>query len=182
MSHHPEVLDPRIAGELRRYHSWPHLHPQTVAGHSWNVARLILAWWPEAPRYLIIHALMHDIGERVAGDLPYPIKANNPVLKAEMDRIEEEGHRAMVEWGVPPPQDLAALPHKIFKLADLADMMEWAMHEITLGNRHARLVYQRTAAEVNKRCKDPEIPDLVRERIQNYLIKREQHEEAYHGD
>ncbi len=75
--------DPRQAGLVRRYHTWAVTRDQTVAEHSWQVARVLLAIWPDVPRHLIIHCLTHDLGERAGGDLPYPVKRDSAILVAE---------------------------------------------------------------------------------------------------
>jgi 5'-deoxynucleotidase YfbR-like HD superfamily hydrolase len=181
---HPEMLDPRQAGELRRYHTWACNHEQTVADHSWNVARLLLAWDPQLPRHMLVHALFHDIGERITGDVPYPIKAQNPALKKEMDRLEFDGHLAMCgPWGVSAPVALSDAEAALFKLADLVDMWEHALDEIARGNKHCRLVRERTQKAISDRLGDPE--SLISKSIviaaRQYVARRIKHEETYHG-
>lgn len=61
--------DPRLAGEVSRYHTWPHLRQQSVAEHSWQVMRIMLAIYPMVPRVLLIHCMAHDAGE--IGDRNY---------------------------------------------------------------------------------------------------------------
>lgn len=181
---HPEMLDPRQAGGVRRYHTWPISREQTIADHSWNVARLLLAWDAQAPRHLLVHALFHDIGERITGDAPYPIKAQNPALKKEMDRLEYDGHLAMCgPWGVPAPVGLSEAEAALFKLADLVDMWEYALDEIARGNLHLRLVLERTQAAVFERLNDANsfIDKSIIIRAQMYVHRRIKHEETYHG-
>ena len=35
------LQDPRRAGDVLRYHTWPHVQPQTVAHHSWNIGCVV---------------------------------------------------------------------------------------------------------------------------------------------
>ena len=95
----PEKLDPRMAGEIARYHTELTLRPQSVASHSWNVARILLAVWPETPRHLLVEALMHDVGEVFAGDSPSPAKWAHPPLKLAVDEVEDTTRLAMVLGG-----------------------------------------------------------------------------------
>lgn len=179
---HPEMLDPRQAGNVQRYHTWPHHRPQCVANHSWNVARLLLAWQPDVPRHMLIHALMHDIGERMTGDLPYPIKKDNPALKREIDRLEYEGHLAMcAPWQVPAPVALSEAEAELFKLADLTDMWEFSLDELARGNRYCELVRQRTYAAICERLHTGTLDKSVQVRAQLYIQRRMKHEREQHN-
>ena len=130
--------DPRLAGGVLRWHTWPHLKPETLAEHQWNVARIIYAICPDPSPRLIREALFHDIGEIVSGDTPYPVKANNPTLKTEVDRIENQGRLEMcLPWDVPAHVELELEEKRILKLADMIDMWEWAMKESMMGNQFA---------------------------------------------
>ena len=137
--------DPRRSGQVTRYHTWPRLREQSVAEHSWQVQRILLAIWPEAPLHMLVHALVHDIGEVATGDLPFPTKMKNPGLKKIMDDAEHSAHLSMcLRWGLPPPRFL--LPDgegAIFKLADYIEMWEWALDEIAFGNSLAVPVRER---------------------------------------
>lgn len=145
--HHPQTLDPRRAGQVTRYHTWPRVREQSVGEHSWQVLRVLLAIWPDAPRHVMVHAVTHDVGETGPGDAPYPSKANSPVLKAEHDRIEREVHLAMsTKWSLPPPSDLTVIERDVFKMAEYIEMWEWGLGELELGNASAALVASRCSA------------------------------------
>ncbi len=148
-----ESRDPRTAGDVLRYHTWRTIQQQTNAAHSWQVARILLAIWPSAPREVLIQTLMHDIGEVVSGDLPYPVKRENPDLKAACDRIETAAHLAMcAPWGVPPPQVLTNEARAVIKLAEYLEMAEFGMVEEQLGNVHGTLIVSRCLEAVNELC------------------------------
>jgi len=143
--------DPRWAGQVTRYHTWPRIREQSVGEHSWQVMRILLAIWPDAPRHMLLHCLTHDVGEMVSGDPPYPVKKNNPVLKEEMDRIERDAHLSMcIPWSFPPPSSLTENEYKIFKLCEFIEMWEWAIFEMDLGNSHAELVKDRCRKAMEK--------------------------------
>jgi len=163
-----QMSDPRRAGNVQRYHTWEHIKPQTVADHSWNVQRILLAIYPEAPRHLLIHCLVHDVGELV-GDIPYPVKSKNPVLKGEMDKLERKTHLSMcIPWGLPAPQSLTDEEKKIFKLAEYLEMWETALFEIWYGNRHMQLVRERC----EKAALEIEVPLEVKWRASKYYERR----------
>lgn len=140
----PVTLDPRRAGQVTRYHTWPRLREQSVGEHSWQVQRILLAVWPDAPRHLILHCMTHDVGESVSGDPPYPIKALNVDLKKACDRIEREAHWMMaVDWWLPSSVQLSDFEAYVFKLCEFIEMWEWGLFEMDLGNQHAQLVVER---------------------------------------
>jgi 5'-deoxynucleotidase YfbR-like HD superfamily hydrolase len=53
---------------------------QTDADHSWGVAMIILKLHPNPSRNLIAQAIVHDSGEKWAGDLSYPFKRMYPSI------------------------------------------------------------------------------------------------------
>jgi len=134
--------DPRLAGRVVRYHTWPQVGQQTVAEHGWNVARIVLAIAPDAPGYVISHALFHDVGEIKTGDLPYPIKKDNPSLKKVMDELEIHARIDMSsKWLLSTPESLDEHWRRLIKLADMMEMFEWAIEQLNIGNRYARPVF-----------------------------------------
>lgn len=141
----PELRDdPRMAGCVLRYHTWPHVRPQSNAEHSWQVVRLLLAIWSECPREVIVYAQNHDVGEIGTGDIPFPIKRDNPVVKREMDRIEERTQLSMcIPWGLQRPT-LTLFEKYVVKIADMLEMWEWSIQEQSLGNQFANIVRERT--------------------------------------
>lgn len=126
--------DPRLAGNVSRWHTWPTSRPQSVAEHSWNVARILLAIWPEARKELVVQCLLHDVGEIMTGDVPYPIKSENADLQVIMNSLEKTAHLSMcLPWQLPPPADLTALEAAALKMADMLEMWEFACEEIMRG-------------------------------------------------
>lgn len=145
--------DPRLAGEVSRYHTWPHLRQQSVAEHSWQVMRIMLAIYPMVPRVLLIHCMAHDAGEIGTGDIPYPIKKENPDLKEIMDELETETISAMaLKWNFPSEVALSPEEKLIFKLAEFIEMWEWALKEQLLGNEFAEVVGSRCLTEAYSLC------------------------------
>lgn len=125
--------DSRMAGLVRRYHTWPVHHTQTVAEHTWQVMRLWCETFGNPRSEVWYYLLIHDLGEVTTGDLPYPIKLNNPKLKAEMDRLELD---ALNNMGFPDPRRvLTEEEYAQFKFCDLLECAEYAQREVRMGNR-----------------------------------------------
>lgn len=164
------INDPRMAGQVQRYHVWPVLQPQTNSEHSWQVARIVLAIYPEASSALMQAALFHDIGEQSTGDIPFPVKSEHAVLKATMDYLEERACLLMAPWGLPNPTRLSEHDAHILKFADLIEMMEKGLQERLLGNRFADLIIRRTYEKAMLRLDF--LSSDVRRRAQNYVQKR----------
>lgn len=143
--------DPRWGGNVRRYHTWPTIQEQSVASHSWNVVRLLLVLWPDAPQPVLVAALLHDVGEVEAGDPPYPSKRDYPELKIGHDRAEYNVHVAMSEpWLLPAPIIVDDHSRTLVKLADMMEMWEFGIAEVELGNRHGQIIVDRCWAFMEK--------------------------------
>lgn len=172
--------DPRIALQVTRYHTWPHVQDQSVGEHSAQVMRILLTVWPHAPRRLLIHCLLHDVGE-MAGDVPYPGKKNNPALKQAMDALEDEYHGQMTErWDLPGPVALPEYEERVFKLCEYVEMWEYGLQEQNLGNRYAAVIAMRmllAASALLEWLVPPsgDYPDL-RPAVRRYVERRREHE------
>jgi hypothetical protein len=141
---------PRLAGQVRRYHTWPVLHQQTVGEHSWQILRIYWQVFGPPPPEVTTYILWHDAGELVVGDPPFPVKAHSPILKAEYDRLE---HMAVLTMGGP---DLDAVVEALsywrarIKAADLLEMAEFGAHELALGNTYGRPIVDDTLEAVRR--------------------------------
>lgn len=133
----------RLAGQVERYHTWPVLRRQSVGEHTWQVMRL---WWqlfgpipPEVSSYI----LWHDAGELAVGDLPFPVKARNGVLKEALDRMEAA---AVALMGGPADTHIGVVDRLKVKACDLLEMAEFGDHELKLGNAYAQPIVDDTLA------------------------------------
>lgn len=164
--------DPRAAGDLKRYHTWRTIQEQTVAAHSWHYMRILLAIWPECPREILIDAMFHDIGEIGVGDLPYPVKAHNPNLKAEMDKLERDTHLAMcLPWSVPAPIRSNLKINWILKLAHMMEMWEFGLTEFELGNNHGKAIVERCMEAIEHLFENPVYSEIALT-AKHYIQKR----------
>lgn len=146
--------DARLAGRVKRWHTWPHIREQSIAEHSWQLLRILLKIWPSVPAHVLAYVVRHDCGELTTGDAPYPVKANNPVLGAEMNRVEAEGLDLQIKGGfLADTPELSTDEKWVVKLAEFIEMWEWGLEEQLLGNQFVRLVAQRCIAVVEERVK-----------------------------
>ena len=129
----------RYGGNVRRYHTWPTIQTQTVMDHTGNVIRIYWMVFGELPEKVAVYLVFHDLPEGDTGDPPHPLKAHNPVLKAEYDRLDGEALAAMVgrERAHEITSGMTPLEKKRMKAADLLEMWEFAVTEQLLGSRHA---------------------------------------------
>lgn len=167
--------DARLAGQVVRWHTAPMARRETVGEHSWQVARLVLAFWPDAPRDLLVRALLHDVGEVASGDVPFPVKSSNPALGREIERVEHSGHLAMcIPWGLPSMPQTETAWLSVLKLADLVDMWETAAQEAMMGSRFGRDIIDRLAPAIQQRRLDlaSTMPDVAM-RVETYINRRQ---------
>lgn len=165
----PVRSDPRRGGAVKRYHTWPTVQGQTVAEHSWNVLRILVTIWPEAPREAILYAEFHDTPEVATGDPPYPIKADNPDLKSGFDRLEHEAAEVM-----DIAQHLCPDAHwrNRVKLCDVLEMWEFGLDEQALGSRFAGPIVRRMAELRIRLTRDFGLSDEEIGRIRTYENSR----------
>ena len=133
--------DIRLAGQVKRYSTWPVHHQQSTGEHSWQVLRIYIEIFgapsPEVTTY-IVH---HDSAELKVGDPPFPLKAQNSDLKAIYDRLESA---AMLEMR---GEALPVLGHpeaSMVKVCDLLEMWEYGQQEWMMGNRYAQPIVEDT--------------------------------------
>lgn len=155
----------RLAGLVRRYHTWPALHQQTVAEHTWQVMRLYFEIFGPPSNDMWTFMLWHDVGEIQTGDIPYPVKRSHPNLKQIMDDLEI---KALSSMNVELPTSLTHQEHARFKFCDLLDCAEHGQYEARLGNEYMGVVAdQRNGLGAIMRSMDVE--DRVR--AQTYCVQ-----------
>lgn len=165
--------DARCGLEVKRYHTWRTIQRQSTGEHSAQVMRILLAIWPTAPRHMLVHCLMHDMGE-MAGDIPFPGKSENPVLRQHMQALEDNYYSSMVErWRAPTLENsLLEDERRIFKLAESLEMWEFALTEVNMGNRYAEVVARRMyMAARNYMVELAKHVEIV-QRTQDYISRR----------
>ena len=161
----------RHAGGVRRYHEWPTVQTQTNAEHSWNVMRIYHEIFEKEETSgfsgkLLVYLMYHDCGEIGVGDLPYPIKKNNPALKLEMERLEEASRIAQ---GIVLPE-LSAWETMVAKLCDMIEMFEFGLEEVRRGNSYGQPVCDVTKEHIVGIIHKATDPRLHHEDAQNVRI------------
>ena len=140
----------RVAGNVIRYHTWPTITNQTVADHTYHVMRIYHELFGHSIHFdwdyeIFDTILRHDMGEQMVGDLPYPIKKNDPVLAARVSFWEFIAQR---EQGWDSGVDLDPDTGTAIKICDLLEMAEYARYESNLGNEYAQVVFSRVVDHV----------------------------------
>lgn len=133
MSHDVVLKTPHFAGRVERYHAWPVLRKQTVGEHTWQCLRIYIQIFGNPPPTTATYLVFHDAGELVLGDLPYPVKRDNPALKKACNAVEVKGLAGM---GVTLPK-LSLKEKARCKLCDCIEMLETGLIEYNMGNRWA---------------------------------------------
>jgi hypothetical protein len=137
-------IDTRLAGQLTRYHTWPKIHNQSIGEHSWQILRIYSSVVDAIDPGFVLYTVFHDIGEHTTGDMPYPIKRDNPDLQSIMTRLEIGSMlRQMAYWGSIPTHEINSDNMRLFKQIELMEMAEWGMDEVCLGNSHGYTVADR---------------------------------------
>jgi 5'-deoxynucleotidase YfbR-like HD superfamily hydrolase len=113
-----------LAHRVQRYHTNPHLAPigQTNADHAHGVASIIAALNPQASAELLRAALWHDAGERWAGDLPQPFKAEFPDIARQHRWAEAQ----LARRAAPALPSLSPTEEDWLKLADSLEAIFFA--------------------------------------------------------
>lgn len=136
----------RFSGAVKRYHTWPVIRADTVGEHTWNVLRIYVELFgPPAPS-VTTYVVHHDSPEVYTGDPPFPIKRDNPDVKAGYQRMErefEETHGLSGE-GLSPDDRIRV------KVCDLIDMWEFGMVEMAMGNTLAENIVLRTSENIER--------------------------------
>jgi 5'-deoxynucleotidase YfbR-like HD superfamily hydrolase len=159
-------LDIRLAGLVRRYHTWPVIGQQNVAEHSWQLLRIYLNVVDKIDSNLVFHIMFHDIGEQTTGDLPYPIKRNNPPLKEIMDLLEQKACYSILEhWGCFRQTLLTSADMILFKQIELVEMAEFGLDQLCLGNNHGYIIAHRCLRAVFEQHPCPRLAEYVITRL-----------------
>lgn len=161
--------DIRLAGQVKRYSTWPVIHQQSTGEHSWQVLRIYIELFGAPSPDVTVYITHHDSAELKVGDPPFPLKANNPDLKDIYDRLEADAILEMRGEALP-----VLLTHTMrrIKICDLLEMWEFGVQELMLGNRYAEPIIEDTLAAVEQilGLMDQETVDAV----SAHIMKREE--------
>jgi 5'-deoxynucleotidase YfbR-like HD superfamily hydrolase len=132
MSIYDSLRATREGGSVVRGHTIPQIgYRYTVGQHSYDVVSILLLLHPEPSMRLIRAALWHDVPERWVGDVPAPVKWNNPIIQEQLAREEK---RVSDHFGLDSEHDLNPEDKSWLKGADMLDLRMWCHDQIALGN------------------------------------------------
>jgi len=123
----------RSGYNVQRFHAGRRIQAETVGHHSANLCAILLELWPDCSRDLLVAGLMHDVAEGYTGDIPYPVKADHPSLKASLGLVEAEWYLA----NDLPVCNLTDEEYRQLKIADMFDLILSSREEINMGNTYA---------------------------------------------
>jgi 5'-deoxynucleotidase YfbR-like HD superfamily hydrolase len=163
-------LDTRLAGQVRRYHTWPIVSHQTIGEHCWQLLRIYLCVVDRIDPHMVNHITFHDIGEHFTGDIPYPVKRDNPILKEQMDFLEQRSQACQMDyWNSFRQIVLTDDDKKLFKQIELIEMAEFGMDQMNLGNHHGYIIANRCLEAVYKNQPCAKLAQYVTKRLQLFF-------------
>jgi 5'-deoxynucleotidase YfbR-like HD superfamily hydrolase len=131
----------RESGEVVRTHTFLTHRNQTIAEHVYGsliiameLCASVLAPRDEQAR-VAFTLLYHDAPERDTGDVPAPVKRDNPDIKAALDALEQRFYDRL-NIGLP---DLTERAQAIVHASDTLDLAFTCLREKQMGNRTPRL-------------------------------------------
>jgi 5'-deoxynucleotidase YfbR-like HD superfamily hydrolase len=126
-----KLLFLREAGAVERSHACPHHGSYSIAQHSFQMAMIVLTYHPSPSLAVLEAVLLHDVHERVTGDIPAPARWSSPELKEAEHGLRDllrKKHEIMLEL---PADEKAWL-----NSADRLELFLWARDQLAFGNRH----------------------------------------------
>ena len=128
------------------------------------------------PEYIMALAMYHDASEVITGDLPTPIKHNNPAIKKEYHKLESIAQKrllTMLPADVMPDYEPYIEPDestdawRVVKAADKISAYIKCMEERSAGNREFFQAEETTLASI--RAIDlPEVQDFMEECVPGF--------------
>lgn len=161
--------DIRLAGQVKRYATWPVLHQQSTGEHSWQVLRIYIEIFGAPSPEVTVYITHHDSAELVVGDPPFPLKAQNVDLKQIYDRLENS---AMMEMRGEVLPVLSPEERVRIKICDLLEMWEFGEQEQMMGNRYAEPIIDDTLRAVRKMVEDPHFPSDHFDKVDRFIQER----------
>lgn len=136
---------------LIRYNNSFHIRNESVAEHSFYVAFYtmkicsILQVNSDVENLALKTAIIHDVHESELSDIPHDIKANNKQIEdfcLEFEKSFNKKYFPEIDKSFSSiSEDEAKLVKIIVELADIIDVLQFARHEIKIGNSHFRKIY-----------------------------------------
>lgn len=132
------IIQTRSGGKVERCHAIPHQGSYSNAAHSWGVAMLMHALWPEDFPRLALACLSHDVPESWVGDIPGPTLRHVPGIREQLGELEDGLNR---DLGLPAEGDLPPEDHVKLKACDRLELYLWCREQRAMGNQFAEETY-----------------------------------------
>lgn len=135
-----------------------HSHQVAVLAHALAVIQNRFYGGQVDPGAVAVAALYHDASEILTGDMPTPIKYDNPDIRAAYKQVESMAEQKLLSM---LPQELRAdfddvvtIPdpeiHALVKAADKLSAYLKCVEEVKAGNTEFRLAKEQTFAALNR--------------------------------
>lgn len=132
---------------VRRCHTEPVHHAQTVGEHSCGVAVLChLLTEGQASADLLLAAVTHDLGERRWGDMPGHVKVELGLF-AELEAREQE---TLLGHGLLSVRKLGEADRRTLELADKLDLALYCCVERAQGNQLVSAMLENVVSSVRR--------------------------------
>lgn len=152
------MTSPRMAGMVRRYHTFPTIQTQTVAEHSWRVAMIYIEIIGNAEAHIYQYILEHDLPELHTGDIPFHVKNRYPEIRDVLKMPEQHAKEALTLNTFL----LTPLQKDCIKLCDLLEMFEFGLVERALGSKFAEPIITATKWEASNVAERLDMVETVR--------------------
>lgn len=151
-----KVLYAFAASQTKRWHAEAHVvRNQDVAQHSWGVAMWISILHPAPSANLLKAALHHDLGERLAGDMPFWAKKYNPEMAAMLARVEEQ---VLIKHGLQTTACLSEDDRNWLKGSDMLDAWLFLLQNVIVQNYYMQGRLNALTREIRDRWKIGKLP------------------------
>ena len=126
------------SGEVVRFHNHVGIDKQKNSSHQWGVALIIQHVYPQCSKELLLAAMTHDCAEYYIGDIPSPVKWDNPELKEMLSQIEKKWEESNgVDF------DLNFEEKLVLKIGDTLEGMWYCVQQVRLGNINAKRPFRK---------------------------------------
>lgn len=135
-----------------------HSHQVAVLAHALAVIQNRFFGGQVDPGQVAVAALYHDASEILTGDMPTPIKYDNPDIQSAYKQVEAMAEQKLLSM-LPEElradfDDVVTLPdpevHALVKAADKLSAYLKCVEEVKAGNTEFRLAKQQTFAALNR--------------------------------
>ena len=126
-----KIMDSSI---VKRYHTCHTIKEQTTGAHQWGCGIICLALKPNCSKDVLVYALLHDVAEKVTGDIPAMVKR---LYLTDCQFREQIGS---LEKNFQPLPELSPLDVLIVRIADILELLWFCAKEIEMGNKNDDIV------------------------------------------